>query len=599
MNYATIHPIRKPIVKEITIPGSKSYTNRALLLSALTKNQVLLKNALFSDDTLAMISCLQILGIKIETNDTTIFVKGSVADVKNETRKLNANLSGTTIRFLLALAIILPGKTILTGHESLQKRPISDLVEALRQIGAKIAYLTTKKYPPLLIEPSSLSSHKIVINGNISSQFISALLMIAPCAGGLTLHVTGEQISKPYIDMTIDSMEKFGVKVQNNNYQSYVVPKQEYEKNEYVIEGDYSSAGYFFAIAAITKSTITAHNLNPKSVQADRMFLSLLEQMGNTVTYGKESVTVKGNGITPLSITMETCPDQVQTLAVLSAFAKGKTTITGIRSLRVKETERVIALQNELQKMGIETQATEDAITIRGGNPVAARIATYDDHRMAMAFSVAATKLPGMQIEDPLVVNKTFPKFWKTLSSLGVKIDFKKSSNIVLIGMRGAGKTTLGKLLEKQLAKEFIETDVLITQHEDKSISDIVKEHGWDYFRQVEDDMIKKVSKKDNCIIATGGGAIIRPENVKTLKKHGKLFYLEAPVEVLVKRIGDDIVRPSLTGKISRLEDMREVLKQRKKLYEEAADAIIETKDKTANEVAEEIITILEDTYVY
>lgn len=590
MNYVAIHPIRKPVIKDITIPGSKSYTNRALLLAALAKNQVLLKNALFSDDTLAMISCLQTLGIKIETNGTTIFVKGSVKDIKNETHELNAQLSGTTIRFLLALAAILPGKTILTGHERLQKRPISDLVEALQQIGANIRYLTTKKYPPLLIESSSFSSHEVSISGNVSSQYVSALLMLAPYIGGLTITITGEQISKPYIAMTLAIMEQFGVKAQNNNYQSYAVPKQEYEKNEYVIEGDYSSAGYFFAIAAITKSTITAHNLNPKSVQADKMFLSLLEQMGNTVTYGKKSVTVKGNGITPLNITMETCPDQVQTLAVLSAFAKGKTTITGIRSLRVKETERVIALQNELQKMGIETQATEDAITIHGGNPVAARIATYGDHRMAMAFSVAATKLPGMQIEDPLVVNKTFPKFWETLSSLGVKIDFKKNSNIVLIGMRGAGKTTVANILHKLLKKEVIETDALITKALGMTIPEIVEKHGWEYFREKETQEIEKISHRENVIISTGGGIVEKTINIKNLKKSSIIIYLTAPAGVLLERIGKDSSRPALTEKKSQKEEMEEVLKQREKLYTAAADILIDTANMFPNEVAKQII---------
>lgn len=171
--------------------------------------------------------------------------------------------------------------------------------------------------------------------------------------------------------------------------------------------------------------------------------------------------------------------------------------------------------------------------------------------------------------------------------------------NIVLIGMRGSGKTTVGKLLAKKCNKEFIETDMLITKEQDMSIPDIVKEHGWDYFRNIEAAIVKKVAGKDNCITATGGGIVVRKENIEALKKHGKLFYLEAPVEVLAKRIGDDENRPSLTGKTSRIDDMKEVMKQREELYQQAADTIIETTNKTAKEVAAEIITVLEDVYVY
>src|SRR3989344_6944243 len=216
--------------------------------------------------------------------------------------------------------------------------------------------------------------------------------MVAPRIGELDIEVLGEQISKPYIDMTIEAMREFGASVKNESYKRYVVSGgQSYRATNYTVEGDVSSASYFFAIAALTHSTITLENLNPKTVQADIRFLKILEDMGNKVSYGQHSITINGCGVKALgTVDMEDCPDQAQTLAVLAAFADGKTTMTGIRSLRVKETERVVAVEHELKKMGIKTESTLDSMTIHGGSPKAARIDTYGDHRMAMAFAVSA-----------------------------------------------------------------------------------------------------------------------------------------------------------------------------------------------------------------
>ena len=238
MNSLRINPFEKPVTKEVTMPGSKSYTNRALLLAALTKNPVTIKNPLFSDDTLAMIDCLQTLSIQTEVKDNCVVVAGSIYDVDDTTHTLNAKISGTTIRFMLALATLLPGKTILDGDEGLQKRPIADVVDGLQQLGAKISYIGTPNHPPLAVEPSKVLSHKVLLKGDISSQYTSAMLMIAPIIEGITINIVGEQISKPYIDMTIDSMKRFGILVINHNYKSYDVPQGEYRQIEYTVEGD-------------------------------------------------------------------------------------------------------------------------------------------------------------------------------------------------------------------------------------------------------------------------------------------------------------------------------------------------------------------------
>lgn len=415
-------PLTSSVKSTIDIPGSKSYTNRALLMAALTKGAVEIQNPLFSDDTQAMIECLQKLGIKIEVEKDKVVVVGDISKVKKKEYVLNANLSGTTLRFLTALCCLVPGVKYLEGEEGLNKRPVGDLVDGLTQMGAQIEYVDKEGFPPLKISSSKLTPGVTKLNGDVSSQFFSAILMVSPQVGDITIKVLGNQISKPYIDMTIDTMRVFGADVENKNYKSYLVAgNQKYSLGKYIVEGDFSSAGYFFAIAALTKSTLILRNLNSKSKQADLGFVHILEKMDNVIVDGKSRMIITGSGIQPINVDMEHCPDQVQTLAVLAAFAKGVTRISGVRSLRVKETERVKALQTELLKMGIKTESSIDTLTIYGGDPKPATIETYGDHRMAMAFAVAGAKLEGMVIKNPEVVNKTFPDFWKKYESLNNK----------------------------------------------------------------------------------------------------------------------------------------------------------------------------------
>lgn len=419
MDLLRIAPLAKPVTATVRIPGSKSYTNRALILAALTKGSVRLKNPLYSDDTEAMIDCLRTLGWRVETHFEEIVVHSDIDAIEEKSYDLFARDSGTTIRFMLALLCVVPGIKTIRGNQRLNERPISDLVNALRELGAGIEYCEKEGRLPVKISTASLSGNTVHLKGDKSSQFCSALLLIAPrLARGLTVHIQGPLISKPYVDMTLGCMREWGVEAIEKDG-SYIVPGgQAYRKSEYVIEGDYSSAGYFFAIAALTHSTIILGNINPLSKQADRKFLDILKRMGSLVTEGENRVSIEGKGVIPLDVDMEDCPDQVMTLAVLAAFAKGKTHITGVRSLRYKETERVAALKNELGKMGIRTEDTHDTLTIYGGNPHSAEIDTYNDHRMAMAFAVAGMKLEGMVIRHPEVVNKTFPTFWTVLESL-------------------------------------------------------------------------------------------------------------------------------------------------------------------------------------
>lgn len=572
MKIIELKPLLKPIQARIKIPGSKSYTNRALLIAALSGSKVKIINPLISDDTSAMIECLK----KIK---------------RSRSSKLDCNLSGITIRFMLALSAITKGTQILYGKEGLNNRPIGELVDALTQLGAKIEYLNKKGYPPVRVSSSKLNPGTTKINGSVSSQFISSILMVAPVIGEITIKIIGKQVSKPYIDMTIDIMKKFGVKVKNDNYKKYHASAgQKYSAEKYVVEGDLSSASYFAAIAVLTKSTITLMNINPNSKQADMRFIKILQSMGNKVVFGKDQITIQGKTIRPITINMEDCPDQIQTLAILASFAKGVTKISRIQSLRIKETDRIFALTNELKNMGIRTSVTKDTLTIFGGNPKSAQIETYGDHRMAMAFAVAGSKLPGMQIKNPDVVNKTFPDFWKKLDSIGIKNRITHSKNIVLIGMRGSGKTTVAKLLAQILNKQYIETDELIAKKIGLTISEIVAKYGWTFFRNKESEVVQAISLRNDAIISTGGGVVTREENIRALRQNGLLIFLNASLETLAKRVGQKIGHdpkmPSLTNRKSSKSEIEYILRQREKLYRQAADKIIETDNLKSKDIA-------------
>ncbi len=594
MKHLKIFPLSHRAKAEISIPGSKSYTNRALLIAAMTFQPVKIINPLISYDTEAMIACLKKLGIKIKAQPNAIKVIGDIRDVADRDYNLDADLSGITMRFMLSLSSVIPGRQTIGGKAGLNKRPIGEIIKALRQLGASIKYLDKEGYPRARVESSGLSEGTITMSGSESSQYLSAMLMISPLLGKINIEVIGELGSKPYVDMTIDVMKQFGVKVVNKNYGRFIIGGDaDYIASDYIVEGDVSSASYFFAIAALTGSIFTLKNINPESLQADMGFLKILENMGNKVTAGKTEITIEGKGIKPVNINMQDCPDQAQTLAVLAAFANGTTTIKGIQSLRIKETERVKALEQELQKIGIKTSSTPGTLVIYGGNPQAASINTYGDHRMAMSFAIAGSKLSGMVIENPDVVAKTFPEFWKKLAETGIKTQLI-TPNIVLIGMRGSGKTTVAQLLAQKLTLKHLDLDQAMVNRLGLSTPEIVNKHGWDYFRDQESTIALELSKAENTVISTGGGVVLKSKNIKALKENGILIWLRTPAHVLMDRIEDSADRPPLTSATTLSEEVEQVLNERRVLYEAAADVIIDTGDLTPEQVADKIIVELE-----
>jgi 3-phosphoshikimate 1-carboxyvinyltransferase len=423
MNKLQIVPLKEPITADVNLPGSLSYTIRAMALAAMTKGTVKIINPLKSDDTYAMLAALQTLGIKNEEEEDAFIIYGDVSDVKENDYTINIRLSGRTARMLLAILCIVPGTKILTCEEGFKKRPMKDLVEGLRQLGANIIYLDHEGHLPVKITSNKLTPGIVQMKGNMSSQYFSAIMMIAPLVGEITISVIGEQASKPFIDITIEAMEKFGAIVINENYHSYRIPFiQKYKSTEYYVEADATAASYFWGIAAVTKSKVTVKNVSTESKQGDVKFVEILEKMGCTVTANDSHISVQGNEIlNGISVNMNHLPDVVPTLAVIAAFAKGETHITGLDHLKGKESDRIEAPKTELAKMGIIASSTNNTLTVKGGLPKGAEIDTYGDHRIAMAFAVAGAKINGVIINKPDVVSKSFPDFWDTLEEVGIK----------------------------------------------------------------------------------------------------------------------------------------------------------------------------------
>lgn len=309
----------------------------------------------------------------------------------------------------------------------MHQRPIGALVETLRQAGATIDYLGTEGCPPLRIHShTSLNGESLTIDGSTSSQFISALTLIAPMfKGGLALSISGEETSTSYLDMTLQSVREFGVAATREGYRSLTIaPGVSYSPRQYHIEGDTSGASYLWALAAVSGGSVTVDNINPRSAQGDIMFPRLLERMGCTVVETDQSISVTGpSTLQAIDASMERMPDTAQTLAVVASCARGTTTIRGLKTLRVKETDRISALVAELSKLGVQTEAGPDYLVVHGTEPRGARIATYEDHRMAMSFAALGARVRGMRIEEPEVVAKSFPDFWETLARMDVTVN--------------------------------------------------------------------------------------------------------------------------------------------------------------------------------
>lgn len=413
-NSVLIIPSPKPLAGSVTLPGSKSITNRALLIAALAEGVSRISGALKSDDTKYMVDGLRQLGVTVEEPDkTTFIVQGRGGHFDESPKPLFLGNAGTAVRFLTAAACLVIGETTITGDERMQARPIEDLTDALSQLSVKIE--TQDGSPPVKITSTGkLTGYYTKVRGNISSQYVSALLMILPYAADheAELRLDGPLVSRGYVDITTTVMSAFGVIPLASQEDRFVLPKKKYSATDYAVEPDASSATYFWAMEKLLGGSVDFTNAPRTWIQPDAESRAVMERFPSP--FGE----VDGGRF----------PDAIPTLAVLSAFADGQTRFTGIANLRVKECDRIVALVTELNKIkpGLAQEDGDDLI-INGeknlptiGRPV--EISTYSDHRIAMAFSLAALKIPGIQIQDPDCVAKSFPGYWETLAGLGVKM---------------------------------------------------------------------------------------------------------------------------------------------------------------------------------
>ncbi len=423
MEQLVLQPISR-IDGNIQLPGSKSLSLRILLLASLSRGVTDVYNLLDSDDTNHMLEALQQLGVEMELSPdkTRCQVQGLGGTFPAQDVELFLGNSGTSFRPLCAALCLGEGVFTLTGEPRMYQRPIKDLVDALRQLGADIEYLQEDGYPPLRINARGIAGGAVSVRGNISSQYLTALLISAPLARqDMVINVEGDLVSKPYIDMTVDVVRRFGAVVEATGYQSFRVPgNQGYQSpHTALVEGDASSATYFLAAAAIRGGTVRVNGVGANSVQGDIGLAAVLEQMGAAVSRGPDWIEVSGGPLHGVDLDLNHIPDAAMTVATTALFAQGKTAIRNVANWRVKETDRLAAMAAELRKVGAQVVEGEDYLEITPPSAIrAATIDTYNDHRMAMSFSLAALGQAEITINDPDCVSKTFPDYFQQLASI-------------------------------------------------------------------------------------------------------------------------------------------------------------------------------------
>jgi len=426
MNQLTLAPIAK-IEGEINLLGSKSLSNRALLLASLAKGRTKITNLLESDDTKYMLDALKKLGISytLSADKTQCVVTGNSGAFNNsKTIELFLGNAGTAMRPLCAALCLGKGSYVLTGEPRMKERPIGHLVDALRQAGANIRYLEDENYPPFFIDANGLDGGEVEIDGAISSQFLTALLMAAPLAkNGMSITIMGELVSKPYIDITLDMMQKFGVEVHNDEYKVFHIKAGQTYKSidTYMIEGDASSASYFLAAAAIKGGTVKVTGIGKNSIQGDIQFVDVLEKMGAKVEWGDDYVSITRDTLRAIDMDFNHIPDAAMTIATMALFVEKTTVLRNIYNWRVKETDRLYAMATELRKVGAIVEEGEDYLKITPPKVLKhATIDTYDDHRMAMCFSLLALDDASVTINDPECTAKTFPTYFDVFRQISI-----------------------------------------------------------------------------------------------------------------------------------------------------------------------------------
>jgi len=406
------------INKRVRIPGSKSLSHRAAVAAALARGESEIRNFLKSEDTLYTTRGLFQLGVDLSLEGETLLVAGTGGKLEPRTagKEIYVGNSGTSLRLLLGVAGLTRGDIVLTGSLRMRVRPVGELVDALRQLQVDIQFVEGNGYPPVLVRGRGIRGGKTSVAAAKSSQFISSLLLCAPYTEkDVEIEVIGKPVSLPYIDLTLDVMKSFGVSVDHDGYRYFRIEAgQKYKGRNMTIEGDVSSASYFWAGAAVTCGTVVTQNIYPhKTKQGDIRFLNLLEEMGCEIQRDSDQVTVRGEALTGIEADMGNMPDMVPTLAAISLFAEGKTCIRNVGHLRHKESDRLHAIAVGWERLGARTEELPDGLVIHGGyRLIPTQVDPHNDHRLAMALAVVSLRVPGIVIKDRGCVNKSFPGFW-------------------------------------------------------------------------------------------------------------------------------------------------------------------------------------------
>jgi 3-phosphoshikimate 1-carboxyvinyltransferase len=397
----------------VTVPGSKSITNRALVCAALADGTSTITDALVADDTAAMSSCLSALGARVSWSGTEVTVDGLAGAIAADGVELDARLSGTTSRFVLPLLALGEGRKRLDGAPPLRRRPMGPALDALRALGAAVMEEGEPGCLPVVVS-GPVAGGAVRIRADLSSQFVSGLLLAGPAMpNGLEVALLGDLVAAPFIDMTASVMQAFGAEINDLS-----VAPGAYRAREFAVEPDASAASYFFAAAAITGGRVTVAGLRRESVQGDIGFLDVLEEMGATVERGEAEATVSGRLLSGIDVDLGDMPDMAQTFAVVAACATGDSRVRGVNVIRGHETDRIAAVVTELRRCGVGAEEHDDGFSVRPAPLRPAVVRTYDDHRMAMSFAVLSLLEPGITVDDPSVVGKTFPGFWDVLGRL-------------------------------------------------------------------------------------------------------------------------------------------------------------------------------------
>ncbi|GBD25286.1 3-phosphoshikimate 1-carboxyvinyltransferase [bacterium HR30] len=417
-----VRPVTRPIDAVVTVPGSKSITNRALLLAALAQGDSTLEGALFSDDTLYMAQAWRSLGIAVEEDRASALfrVRGGAGSFPARSADLFVGNAGTAMRFLVAALCLGNGRFRIDGSPRMRQRPIQALLDALCQLGANVHTEHGNGCPPVIVLASGLRGGAATLDASKSSQFLSAILQVAPCTQeGVEVRLVGRLIAEPYVDMTIRVMEAFGAKVERPAEGVFRVARQAYAGRHYRIEPDASSAHYFWAAAALCGGCVRVPGLNRGSLQGDVRFAEVLQQMGAKVQFGDDFIEVCGSGeLRGVDIDMNAISDTAMTLAAIAPFARGPVTIRNVAHLRLQESDRLRAMATELTRLGVKVEEAADSLTVHPSSIRPAVVETYDDHRIAMSLALIGLRVSGIGIRNPQCVGKTFPDYFAHLEAL-------------------------------------------------------------------------------------------------------------------------------------------------------------------------------------